>query len=182
VQVVRHGTAAEFLARSRVWLERAEVENNLILGISRYFEANPERTHVNPYLLTVEERDTLLGAALMTPPRHLIITGMLGPALTALTDYFLRGGISISGVVGPTEAARLFAEYWKSQTGKNHALKMSQRLYACKRVLVRTYSHGRLRPAIVSDEPLATQWIAEFCREAGIEDEIASMTASPNPE
>jgi uncharacterized protein len=174
VKVIRHNTAAEFLARTKIWLERAEAENNLILGISRYFKANTERA--NPYFLTVEETGTLTGAGLMTPPRNLIITSMHEPSLTATADYFLREGIAVLGITGPKPSVRFFAEYWKTRTGKDAHLKTSYRLYACERVLIQRYSRGCLRPATKNDEPLATKWAAEFCRDAGIEDETDSMT------
>lgn len=48
-------------------------------------------------------------------------------------------------------------------------------------VVVQAYSRGHLRPAIESDEALLVQWSAEFCREAGIEDEIEyTMARVPN--
>jgi predicted GNAT family acetyltransferase len=172
VEVIRHDTAAEFLARAKAWLERAEAENNLILGISRYFEAKPERTNVNPYFLTVEDTGTLIGAALMTPPRHLIIARMPSAALLALADYFFSDSIAVPGVVGPKSTTQLFADHWRNQTGKGSHLKMSQRIYACERVVVQGYSRGHMRPAMDSDKALLVQWSAEFCREAGIEDEI----------
>jgi predicted GNAT family acetyltransferase len=97
VDVVRHKTAGKFLERSGEWLERAEAENNLLLGISRYFVTNPSQTDVNPYLLTVEDSGILLGAGLMTPPRHLIISRMPDPALVALADYFLQKSTTVPG-------------------------------------------------------------------------------------
>jgi predicted GNAT family acetyltransferase len=101
--------AGEFLERSGEWLERAEAENNLLLGISRYFVTNPSQTDVNPYLLTVEDSGILLGAGLMTPPRHLIVARMPDPALVALADYFLQQNITVPGVVGPkTRASSLW--------------------------------------------------------------------------
>jgi predicted GNAT family acetyltransferase len=90
VNVIRHKTAREFLERAGEWLERAEAENNLILGISRYFVTNEGRAQVNPYLLTVEENGTLLGAALMTPPRHLIIARMSDPAFSRSRRLFFE--------------------------------------------------------------------------------------------
>jgi predicted GNAT family acetyltransferase len=172
VNVVRHKTAGEFLERAGKSLERAEAENNLILGISKYFEVNAEQAKVNPYFLTVEDRGTLLGAALMTPPRHLIIIQMLGPVIVALTDYLSDANITIPGVVGPKSTSQLFADHWRNRTGKSSRLKMSQRIYACERPGAQVYSRGHLRPAMQSDEALLVQWSAEFCREAGIEDEI----------
>ena len=95
----------------------------------------------------------------------------------ALTDYFLKEVIAVPGVVGPKSMAQQFANLWKNKTGKSVRLKMSQRIYACERVLAPVYSRGRLRPAIESDEALLVEWSAEFCRDAGIEDEIEYQKA-----
>jgi hypothetical protein len=58
---------------------------------------------------------------------------------------------------------------------------MSQKIYACARVVVPAYSRGHLRPAIESDEALLIQWSSEFCREVGLEDEIEdTMARVPN--
>jgi uncharacterized protein len=54
---------------------------------------------------------------------------------------------------------------------------MSQRIYACERVVLQAYSRGRLRPAIESDETSLVKWSAEFCRDARIEDEIEYQKA-----
>ena len=40
MKVVRHNTAAEFLAKAGDWLERAEAENNLILGTAAFFASS----------------------------------------------------------------------------------------------------------------------------------------------
>lgn len=177
MQVIRHSTAAKFLARSKPSLEKAEAENNLILGISRYFENHPRHTSVAPNFLTIEDASTLLGAALMVPPRNLIITGMPQPALIALATYCLETTVPVPGVVGPKDAARFFADYWKQRTGKAVRLKMGQRIYACERVLIQKRNRGGLRAATEDDQALATRWAAEFCRDAGLDDEIDSMKA-----
>jgi predicted GNAT family acetyltransferase len=172
MNVTQHKTAREFLERAGEWLEWAEAENNLILGISKYFVTDQGRVKVHPYLLTVEDSGILLGAALMTPPRHLIIARMPDLALVALADYFLKESITVPGVVGPKSTTQLFAEHWRNQTGKSSRLKMSQEIYTCERVVVQVSSRGHLRPAIESDEGLLVEWSGEFCREAGIEEEI----------
>jgi predicted GNAT family acetyltransferase len=177
VDVIQHSAAGGFLERAGEWLERAEAENNLILGISKYYETNPRQTNVNPYFLTIEDSGILLGAAIMTPPRDLIISRMLGPALLALTDYFLKESITVPGVVGPRSTSRLFAAHWKNQTQIDFRLKMNQRIYACERVAVPVYSRGHFRRAIESDEALLVDWAGDFCRDAGIEDEVDYMKA-----
>ncbi len=47
MRVIRHKTAREFLERAGESLEQAEAENNLLLGISKYYEINPALTNVN---------------------------------------------------------------------------------------------------------------------------------------
>jgi hypothetical protein len=49
VNVVQHKTAAEFLGGAEEWLERAEAENNLILGISKYSVTGEGRANVKPF-------------------------------------------------------------------------------------------------------------------------------------
>jgi hypothetical protein len=125
VDVIQHKTAAEFLERAGEFLEHAEAENNLILGISKYFVTDEGRANVRPYFLTIEDSGILLGAAIMTPARHLIVSRMPDPALLALTDYFLKGSITVPVVVGPRSTSRLFAAHWKNQTQKDSRLKMN---------------------------------------------------------
>ena len=76
MKVVRHKRAAEFLARAGDWLEQAEAENNLILGITSFFASYSGPVKDEPYLLTVQDQDTTVAAALMTPPRRLLINRM----------------------------------------------------------------------------------------------------------
>jgi predicted GNAT family acetyltransferase len=102
---------------------------------------------------------------------------MPDPALLALTDYFLKGSMTVPGVVGPRITSRLFAAHWKNQTQKDSRLKMNQRIYACERVAVPVYSRGHFRRAIESDEALLVDWAGDFCRDAGIEDELDYMKA-----
>jgi hypothetical protein len=65
MNVTQHKTAREFLERAGEWLEWAEAENNLILGISKYFVTDQGRVKVHPYLLTIEDSGILLGAGRM---------------------------------------------------------------------------------------------------------------------
>lgn len=68
MKVVRHNTAAEFLAKAGDWLERAEAENNLILGIAAFFASFSGQVKVEPYLLTAQDDEMIVAGALMTPP------------------------------------------------------------------------------------------------------------------
>jgi len=53
MEVMGHKTTAEFLARAKTWLEKAEAENNLILGIATFFKSYSEQLKIQPYFLTL---------------------------------------------------------------------------------------------------------------------------------
>ena len=72
--VVGHKSAREFLDRAGMWLEQAEIENNLILGIASYLVSHVGDQKRQPYFLTIEDQGAITGTALMTPPRRLLIT------------------------------------------------------------------------------------------------------------
>jgi hypothetical protein len=56
MEVMRYKTTAEFLARAKTWLEKAEAENNLILGIATFFKSYSEQLKIQPYFLTLTQR------------------------------------------------------------------------------------------------------------------------------
>ena len=101
----------------------------------------------SPYFLTVEGNGTIVGAALMTPPRRILITSMPDPAVTLLADYLLEEAVSVPGVLGPNAEATLFANHWTNRTGRSRRPKMSERIYACEKVIPPIHTFGRLKPA-----------------------------------
>jgi uncharacterized protein len=177
VKVVRHKTAAEFLAKAGDWLEQAEAENNLILGIAAFFASYSGQVQAEPYFLTAQDDDMVVAAALMTPPHRLLITRMPDPAVTLLAEHLLAERASVPGVLGPRECARLFTENWVGRTGSSSRVKMRERIYACESVISPMSSRGYLRTATRDDEPLLFEWAGEFCREAKIDDETAYTQA-----
>jgi predicted GNAT family acetyltransferase len=177
VQIIRNKTAAEFLARTKPWLEKAEAKNNLILGIAAYFASCAGQLKGSPYFLTVEGNGTIVGAALMAPPRRILLTRMPHPAVTLLADYLLEGAASVPGVLGPKAEAKLFANYWTSKTGRSCHLKMSERIYACEKVIPPVHAFGQLKPAKEVDQALLSDWCEQFCIDARIDDETVYFKA-----
>jgi uncharacterized protein len=149
------------LAKAGDWLERAEAENSLILEIAAFFASYSGQVKVEPYLLTAQDDEMIVAAALMTPPHRLLITRMPHPAVTLLVEHLLAEGASVPGVLGPRECARLVAENWVGRTGSSSRLKMRERIYACESVLLPILSRGDLRTATRDDEPLLIEWAGE---------------------
>ena len=177
MKVVRHNAASDFLDRAGAWLETAEAENNLILGIAAYFKSYVGQLSVEPYFLTLEDSGAIVGAALMTPPRRLLITTMPDTAVTTLADFMLAETVTVPGALGPKSETRLFADYWTSRTGRLCHARMSERIYTCESVAPLKHAPGRLRPATNDDQPLLSQWCIQFCLDARIEDETVYFKA-----
>lgn len=177
MNVAQHQSAREFLDRAGAWLEQAEVEHNLILGIASYFASFVGELKTQPYFLTVEDEGAITGAALMSPPRQLLITAMPDEAVIELADYMLSVSAPVPGLAGIASKAELFANYWIGRTRRTCRVKRTDRLYACTAVLPLTYSPGRLRPATTDDQTLLSEWCVQFCLDAGIEDEITFFKA-----
>jgi len=130
-----------------------------------------------PYFLTVEDEGAITGAALMSPPRQLLITAMPDDAVIELADYMLSVSAPVPGFVGIASKAELFANHWTGRTGQTCRVRRTDQLYACTAVLPLTNSPGRLRLATTDDHALLSEWCVRFCLDAGIEDEITFFKA-----
>jgi len=168
MEIVDHKTAGDFLGRAGPWLEEAEAENNLILGIASSLVDCPERYGAGPCLITVEHGRRVVGAALMTPPRKLMITRSSVPALGALVEYLHETAAAVPGVLGPSPETEDFARRWAELTEKSSRLEMGQRIYQCDGVIHPTYSPGHLQPATEADFPLLVRWQEAFNRDVGL--------------
>ena len=167
MKVIQYEKVAEFLDHAGPWLAKAEAENNLILGISSDLAGHPERFRPEPYLITVENEVNIAGAALITPPRNLIVTRAPTAAVRLLVEHLIRIGAPVPGALGPSDAANLFASCWVEKTGSPCRPGMSQRIYQCDRVVLPAIGPGHLRAAVADDLPLLVRWREEFCRGVG---------------
>jgi uncharacterized protein len=166
--VVRHETAGKFLERAGAWLETAEAENNLILGIAFGLQKHSERCEREPYFLTVEDNSATVGTAIMTLPHHLVIVRSPEAALKSLADWLIRQRVSIPGALGPKDEANKFAHYWASNTGKSSRPGLALRMSSCFNVVHPTYSYGKLRVATIDDKSVLVQWCRAFTIETGV--------------
>lgn len=168
MKVVRHKTAREFLRRAEAWLMQAEAENCLILGIAHDMAARGEHAKTGPYLMTIEAEDGVVGAALMTPPHDLLVSGLPAGAAEVLAQYLAEIGAPLPGLAGPAPETSVLAECWAAKAGRSCRPSMTLRLYRCDRLLPPDYSPGHLRAAVDADVPLLTGWRQTYRREAGL--------------
>lgn len=167
--VTIYPNANKFLAKTQAVLEKNEAANNLILGLSlRVSRFLPVVQHP-PYFATVTDNDDLLLAAMMTPPRSLVLSTGLADwrePLERLIQEVAAHNWPIPGVTGSPLLSQAFAAAWASLKGTTYRVKMRNRLYELKRVNPVPPTPGRLRVATANDLELVTEWIFAFQNEA----------------
>lgn len=168
-RIRRFEDPGEFRSRAQAWLLRREAEHNLLLGVLDTLETAPELYGTPVYLATVERDRRVAGCAFRTPPFKLGLTRLPGPALAPLAADVARVYEALPAVVGPTEAARGFAEAWCRRSGCEARDGMRQRIFRLERVVEPADpAPGRLRLATSGDLELVSAWLEGFRDEAGV--------------
>jgi predicted GNAT family acetyltransferase len=177
VEVRRHASARFFLDRAGSWLLRAEVENNLILGIcGTLAAATPPSAPATPaagaadapHFATVEEGGDVVACAIRTPPHKAIISRGATDAIDALAADLADRYPTLAMAFGPEPEVRRFAETWSARQGTVSRRGTEHRLFEVRRVdHPKTRPSGGLRPATDADIPTLVAWIEAFTAEAG---------------
>lgn len=143
---------------------RAEVENNLILGIASALARNPPRTQEPPYLSTVELNGNVVTCGLRAPPNKLALTRSDQPgAMRVLAADALSFYPTLATVVGPEPDVEDFGTSWADLTGAAVQRGVRQRIYETREVQqLQNPPPGTLRPASPSDLSFVIPWIAAF--------------------
>ena len=171
VEIIHHADASELIALAGDCLEAHESENNLPLGLAYALAKDPLHYGSEPaLLLSVLEQDSVLGAAVMTPPRRIILSKFVANAKEAiahLVRHLLATDASIPGVVGPASAAQAFAACW-AEAVPSAAPKETTRMRVFEACTVADVplAAGELRLASMDDHPLMAQWTDAFSQEA----------------
>jgi predicted GNAT family acetyltransferase len=180
--VLRHHDAESFLACAEPWLSNAEPETNLVLGLAYWLRGELAVGRPRPWLLTIHRDDAIVGCALRTPPRELILTQMERPGVLALVCSLPTELPALPGVIGPEPSAGTFAAEWSSLHRQPSQPRMHQRFYALRKLRPGLpATPGHLRLASSSDLPQVAEWMAHFAEEAATRDsdrpeEIAERT------
>lgn len=163
MRVVRHVDRAVFLDRAEAWLQQAEVENGLMLGLGRASAPFDQ----DCYFATVEDDEAVVACAVRTPPYGLIVTRGPEAALDALVEHLADLDPLLPSVVGPEPWASQFAVQWAHRLDRQTAPIMRMRVFKTTRVVPPPSPvPGALRPATEGDLPTVTRWVAAFHREA----------------
>ena len=171
----RFGSATEFMAAAGEYLGAREAEHNLIFGICAGLEAeaaqapagskHPGVAANEPYFAVVVDRGRVVGAALRTPPRDLVLSEIDDEgALATLIDDLIDE--PLPGVIGPAALSAAFAEAWARRTGSPARWAMSERIFRLTEVRPPRSAPGTMVAAGPSERQLIVDWLLAFVDEA----------------
>lgn len=161
--------AREFLAKTQVALETNEAANNLILGLSLRLDRYLPLEQHPPYFAAITDNDHLLLAAVMTPPRPMVLYAGWSDWQEPLNLFIRQAALRqwlISGVTGYPPLSEAFVTAWARLTKTTYHVQIRNRLYELRQVDPPSPAPGRLRLAALTDLDLITDWTFAFQTEA----------------
>jgi predicted GNAT family acetyltransferase len=166
VRIERFQDPRAFFGRVGGFLAAREAEHNLLLGFRSVLEGDPHAFGTDdPYLAAAVAGGEIVGVAARTPPFNLVLSEIDDAGvLEALVDDL--AGVDLPGVLGPVEAAKLFAGLWSARTGVKATVAVEERIYAAEQVDPPPRVPGSLRPYAPEDRELTLAWIDAFFKEA----------------
>ncbi|HEX7098825.1 MAG TPA: GNAT family N-acetyltransferase [Acidimicrobiia bacterium] len=165
MEVVRHTDPQRFLDRAAERLAAEEARHNLLLGVIGNALRIPE-AYSRIHLWTVEHGGRVLGTAVLTPPRDLVLGDFDSRETVEMLVLSIRVLFRrLPGVIGNLPAVEWFVGEWSRVAGANPKLLMSQGVFSLEEVARVPVARGRHRPAVRHDRPLLLQWMRDFQRE-----------------
>ena len=170
IEIRSHNHASELISLSGTYLEQHESENNLPIGLAyKLSEAPHYYGSKSPLLLSILEDERVVGVAIMTPPRRIILSKVDTEVLVAmrqLIHHLRRINTRIPGVVGPAVEAQAFSDCWlEDMPGVSSRIARRMRVFEARKVTNVSLSPGNLRLARMDDQRLMAKWITNFSEE-----------------
>lgn len=167
MKLSHYDDASKFVEHAKHFLEAQETENNLILGVSSWFGAHPERIKQTPYFAVVEENGRIEAAAMMTPPYKLVLTRAKTEILGVIASDLLQRRVVLPGVNGPGETSLAFARRWAKEKQCTYQLHRSLRVYQLSHVIPPRPVGGLMRLGLAMDKDVLVEWTENFGKEVG---------------
>ncbi|MFN8188399.1 MAG: GNAT family N-acetyltransferase [Gaiellales bacterium] len=163
----RYGYTTEFADATGSYLEAREAEHCLLVGLTDELRRTPRLYGFDPYLATVAQGDSTVAVALRTPPHDLLLSEVLDErAVDLVAEDVLAASPDLTGVLGPTVAARRFAELWERRSGRPQRLATALRVFQADRVRMPDGVRGRMRRPRPDERAIVIDWFDAFVEEA----------------
>lgn len=172
VEIISHNHASELISLSGIYLEQNESENNLPIGLAYRLAEDPYYyTSALPFLLSILEQGRVVGVAVMTPPRKIILSKIdpdIQASVACLVGYLRGIDVRIPGVFGPAVEAQTFSDCWvKSGIDVSAKLNKRMRAFEARTVANLPLSPGEMRFAHIDDHSLMARWIVGLSEAIG---------------
>jgi predicted GNAT family acetyltransferase len=166
MEVTRVEPVAAYIDLVGPLLGRSPARHNLILGLLDVLRRRPD-TYQGYHLWAVRDGDSLVAAAMQTPPYNLALAEPLdGAALAPLAAAIVDAGVRLPGVVGGLPEANAFSAAWIALVGGATETITRQGIYELTHVRDRGDAEGHARVATDADLDLVAAWNDAFIAEA----------------
>ena len=172
IKIISHNHASELISLSGAYLEQNESKNNLPIGLAYRLAEDPYYYGSElPLLLSLLAQGKVIGVAVMTPPKRIILSKIdmkIQPAVEQLVRHLRGIDAQIPGVVGPMAEAQTFSDCWVDGIdGVSAKIDKRMRVFEARSVMELPLSPGKLRFARPDDHPLMTRWIIALSDDIG---------------
>ncbi|HLW47474.1 MAG TPA: GNAT family N-acetyltransferase [bacterium] len=163
---VRYRTPQAFLDAVEPFLLADEACHNLLLGIPARLIARGPAAAEGVYLAAAVDRGRIAGAAMMTPPWHMVLSKTAHPdAVRCIAEDAAAIRPAPAGVNALEDVAPEFVGIWRRLTGEPAQRILTERIHRLDAVRPVPDVAGRLRPADTTDRPLLVCWLQAFADE-----------------
>ena len=166
IRINQYSNIGSFTAAAGDFLAQREAEHNLLLGICTALKTYPER-YPDAYLAAAVDQGKVVAAALMTPPRNVVLSISDTPGTAELFANDLHASRrSAPSVAGPMPDSEEFVRRWQALTRQGYAVVLRMRIYRLDSVKPVSGAHGKLRRAERADKDILIQWVEGFRHDA----------------
>jgi predicted GNAT family acetyltransferase len=166
-RVVRHVDLDAYVAAVKSRLASEPVRNNVLATL---LAAQSQRALVEDDILLLAvydlDSDELIGVALQTPPRALLMSDLPPAAATELAAWCAVHRSDLPGANGPAATADAFADAFQSRCERTASIGMRQRMFELTEVTHPSGVTGQARSATLSDRSQLIDWATAFHHEA----------------
>jgi len=179
VEVRLHDDVEEFAALARPLLHADPVRNTLAVTVLDRLRGE---AGVGADLISVRAGGVVLGVALRSPDRPLVVSALPEPCAAPVDAALAAAGRHPTGLTGPTARAEAFAAARTARTGERVRVALRLRLFALADLVAPSGVRGRARPAAAPDADLVARWHRAFAEEAFGERPASPSGPAPAPE
>lgn len=169
--------AAAFVAAAGPWVARDPVRHNVVATVS----AGAALVGAELRWAVARQDGAPVGAAICTPPRPVLLTGMPAAVAAELAARLAAETFATSGITGPPAEAEAFAGAWTAATGTKVGARNALGLYRADAVAAPPGVSGSVRAAGEDDVALLTAWVAAFVTELD-RTNLDAKESPPEPE